>query len=187
MGMAPMGGMSDGMAAPMMGAGGMMGMAPGRTAKGQGKKRQADLPEHVRAFLDKRLDVDFNEVPLDDVLAYLKEVGGGDIAFVIESPQAWESGSEGHSVTLSLKQVSVRAVLQALVDLHRCAFVFRDYGILVLGPDVDGTEPFESFKAAGTPMVAPPSAVHFGGVGGGGMIGTPPSAPPTAAEKPSDE
>jgi hypothetical protein len=169
----PMG--AGAMGAGPMGAGGvggrmMRGMGPGRRAKEQGEGAASNLPENVRAFLDKRVDADFVRQPLDDVLAYLDAVNDSAVAFVIETPDEWnateeDSGVKVHAVTLSLKQVTVRSLLQALADLHHCAFVFRDYGILVLGPCVDDTEPFESFKAAGTPMVGPPSPLPVVGSG----------------------
>jgi hypothetical protein len=61
--------------------------------------------------------------------------------------------------------------------------MFRDYGILVLGPhqaqSVGGGAggAFDSYRAAGTPMIAPPTQVPIGafmggmGMGGAGMAG----------------
>jgi hypothetical protein len=174
-GMAPMGGgmggMTPGMRGPM--GGGMMGGAGGgRTGPGTSSAldggRPSDLPENVRKFLDKRLDVDFAKGALADVLTYLQAAGDSDVAFIIESPEEWKPNPEGGadewvSVTLVLKQVTVRSALQALADIYHCAFVFRDYGILVLGPEVEGTDAFESFRSAGTHMIAPPSPLSGGG------------------------
>jgi hypothetical protein len=145
-----------------------------------------------------------HKAPLTDVLDYLTAAGESSIAFIIQAPEEWKinpenSDSHPHAVTLSLKQVTVRSVLQALADLHHCAFVFRDYGILVLGPDVEGTDPFESFRGAGVPMIAPPHgapAFNSPGLGGGGMggmgmggigVAAPAGGPAAPIEKPNEE
>jgi hypothetical protein len=210
--MRPMGGGMGGMMrGPAMGGGptgGQMtgGMGGGAKAQAAEEWQPSDLPKNVTAFLKKRLDVDMHKMPLADVLEYLQAAAAGEVAFIIEAPEEWKMNPEGadgnpHAVTLSLKQVTVRSALQALADLHHCAFVFRDYGILVLGPNVEGTDSFESFRGAGTHMIAPPSGAPAfngprmggGGMGGGGMSmggigGAAPAAGPVAPpEKSTDE
>lgn len=135
-----------------------------------------NLPENVRSFLNKRIDVDFQEQPIKDVLEYIRETGGGEVDFV--NSEIWgpdEGRIDSCLVTLRIKRVTIAATLQALADLHGCAFVFRDYGILVIGPR--DTDPMvESYRATGAPMIAPPEQVQMGGglqmmPGMGGMIG----------------
>jgi hypothetical protein len=129
------------------------------------------------------VQLDFTEQSLPEVLEYMREVGKADVDFVILNPEEWElpqatddtEGLMDRSVTLRLKQVTIAAALQALADLYNCAFVFRDYGILVLGPEqVIGM--LDSYRAAGTPMIAPPLPVAPGvmsamGMDMGGMPG----------------
>jgi len=162
--MGAMGGMPPGGMGGM--GGGMMGPPAGQKhgeLSAPGGKRPVELPENVRTFLDKRLDIDFSDAPFAEVLEYLRQAGNSDVAFIIETPDDWQEAK----VKLSLKQVTVQSGLQALADLHHCAFVFRDYGILVLGPNAEESDTFDSFRAARTPMIAPPSPV-MGGQGGGG-------------------
>jgi hypothetical protein len=95
-----------------------------------------------------------------------------------------------------LETVTVAAALQALADRYELAFIFRDYGILVASDSGDGISTIERYRAAGTPMIAPPPSVllggGMGGLGMGGMMGgvplpaTPPAASP-APEKATAE
>ena len=134
-----------------------------------------EFPEYARAFLEKRIDLDFTEQSLREVLDYINQAGDGSVEFVIQTPEEWEPqpGDEVPVplVTLSLKHVTIAAALQALADRYDCAFVFRDYGVLVLGPGVStGETAVNSFRTAGTPMIAPPMN-NMGGMGGMGMGG----------------
>ncbi|MGH7140838.1 MAG: hypothetical protein ACREHD_34335, partial [Pirellulales bacterium] len=147
MGMGP-GGMGPGGMGPMMGQ--MMSMMGGGSRK-QAPKESAEeaaddlrqfsnLPEKFRRFLEKRVDMEFTEQPLTDVLAYLEAAANTEVDFVTDVTDE----RMARPVTLNLKQVTIAAALQALADLYGCAFVFRDYGILVFGPDHEQVDLIES-------------------------------------------
>lgn len=159
------------MSAMMMG----MGAAPQTATESRSLK---ELPENVRSFLSKRIDLDFAEQPLKDVLDYIKQAGGDEVDFVLQNPEEWAIDPSGADtphdwvVSIAIKRVTVAAALQALADLKGCAFVFRDYGILVTAPGADGYL-LESYRASGSPMIAPPS-LQIGGIGGmGAGVGMP--------------
>ena len=185
MGMGPgMMGMGPGMGMAMqghgMGMGARMGSAPASAKAGPA------VSEKVQKFLQSRVDLDFVKQPIGEVLGYLAEVGGGGVEFVILHRDEWAEGKEESYpslVTLSLKQITMEAALQALADMYDCTFVFRDYGILVISP-VMVEETVASFRAAGTPMIAPPPHVHLDGTGASGL-GTPPPvySPPPASQQ----
>lgn len=152
----------------------MMSMMGGPSpSPAAGSKPFEDLPENVRNFLNKSIDLDFKEQPLQDVLAYIKENAGGDIDFMIQHPEELEGSDERPPalVTLSVKGVTVAAALQALADLNGWAFIFRDYGILV--PSLSDDDLLEAYRASGARMIAPIPLSMFAqpGMGGRAMPG----------------
>jgi hypothetical protein len=123
-------------------------------------KKPNDLPEAIRSFLDKQIELAFVKQPLQDVLEYIKEAGGGDIDLVLQNPDGWAAAKANQSderllVTASIKHVSVAAALQALADLNGGAFIVRDYGILVISPR-EAAELVESYRDSGARIIAPP-------------------------------
>ncbi|HVX12960.1 MAG TPA: hypothetical protein VHC22_17385 [Pirellulales bacterium] len=151
---------------------------PQPSASGRGNKAvagaKAALPDAMRRFLDVRLDMDFTEASITDVLAYVTATARADAAeFVLQAPDEWDPAKEPSAplVTLQLRQVTVGGALQALADRYDSAFVFRDYGVFVLGPGLEDDTLINSFRAAGTPMIAPPAPASGSGMGGAGMMG----------------
>jgi hypothetical protein len=112
-------------------------------------KPDGSLPEKMRTILETRVEFDFEAHPLSDVLEYLTACvegkPGGPVQFISQYPLNEDF------VTLRLKDITVAAGLQALADLHKYGFIFRDYGILVVETD----DEMNSYRAAGTPMIAP--------------------------------
>ena len=86
----------------------------------------AAVNPEIRNALLKKVDVRFEETPLEKVVAHLeKEVG---IPFVLQQ----FDGIENCDVTLNLKSVTLAAACQALEDsMPNLCFVVRPYGILV--------------------------------------------------------
>ncbi|HQU43697.1 MAG TPA: hypothetical protein PK867_12855, partial [Pirellulales bacterium] len=150
--MGPMGSgpMPGGMGGGPMGGMGMGGMAMGGNGMG-GMPSGPGISEKIQKFLQSRVDLDFENQPLDDVLTYLEQTVGGDVRFVGKerlAPSADPSSPGPIPVTVHLEQVTVEVGLQALADLTSYCFIFRDYGILVThagaaGPYID----------AGIPMI----------------------------------
>jgi hypothetical protein len=199
MGGGMMGGGSAGrgmtMSAGMMGGGTMRGsrmggMGPGAAATEDKEAFTSEgnqlsrLSEKMRKFLDQRRDMDFADQPLSDVLDYLIQMGDNSANFVMDHDRSIAEQEEQPALTirLSLKQVTVASALQALADRYELAFIFRDYGILVVTDTGVAGSTIERYRAAGTPMIAPPpfvQAVGVGGLGMGGMMGMPFSPPAT--------
>ena len=100
----------------------------------------------LRAALQSKIDLDFSEQPLSDVLDYLQEISGR-----IQFLKKWKGEDFDVPVTASLKGVTLQAALQALSDLTQTSFVFRDYGILVIH------HPNEAmiYRDSNAPMIAP--------------------------------
>lgn len=156
-----------------MGGGGRVGSAASAALD---SSEFEDLPDHLRSFLNKRIDFDFTEVPLREVLDYIQQAGGAEIDFVLQNPTEWnapdaDKPDNRFSVTAAIKHVTVAAALEALADLNGCAFIFRDYGILVISPANEGRS-LESYRSSGARMIAPPKQANRGG---GGMMGGSPS------------
>jgi hypothetical protein len=150
------------------------------------------LPDKMRTTLETRVEFAFERQPLSDVLEYLteclKDPPGGPVQFISQYDL-----SETF-VTLYLKDITVAAGLQALADLHKYGFIFRDYGILVVETD----DEIDSYRAAGTPMIAPtagdeksagsrdtgaPGSMMGGMPGMSSMSGHPPAASKKARAK----
>lgn len=143
-GMMGMQGMQSSMMRMMGGdmPGGMMGgLFAGGAAASADRKSESALSEKLRKFLQTRIEMDFTEQPVSDVLDYLHATAGGDVNFV------WKK-QPVEGITMSLKQVTVEAGLQAIADLTDYCFIFRDYGILVLS-HTDGN----SYRQTGIPMI----------------------------------
>ena len=106
------------------------------------------MSDELRAALQTPIHADFENTPLSDVLDFMAESVGqknAGIRFVkkekiLDVP-----------VSLNLREVSVRAALQAIADLTETTFVFRDYGILVLAGDAT------KYRLIHAPMIAPAS------------------------------
>ena len=143
--------MSGGMSGMMSGGmgntgGGMMsgtGTGRGSPRTSAAAKPEPALPEKLQKFLQARVDIEFAEQPLSDVLDYLAQAVGGDVNFV---------GKEKLDVpvTLKLKQVTLESGLQAIADLTNHCFILRDYGILVLNSA--DTNTYQNMRI---PMIGP--------------------------------
>jgi hypothetical protein len=105
------------------------GEAPG-LKRGPPRSARPEIPTRFHEALQKTVELDFTEQPLSDVLMYLQNALGNEVAFVfkeqIDTP-----------VTLSLRgdKLSLKAGLEALADKTDCCFIFRDYGVLVVNRD----------------------------------------------------
>lgn len=111
-----------------------------------------NISEGVRGFLETRTDMDFYDQPFVDVLAYLESVAKSEVTFV--SLPGNLPAEKQPSVTVRLKQVTIASALEALSDLYGYAFVFRDYGILVIEPT--NRVQIDAFRHSGASMIAPP-------------------------------
>ena len=94
-------------------------------------KPESPMTDKLRKALDATIRVDFDNMPLKDVLEYLRDKVQGDFNFHVRGKAR---GGEG--VTVKLKApVPIGAVLQFLEDEHDIIFVLRDYGIVVVAAD----------------------------------------------------
>jgi hypothetical protein len=94
--------------------------------------KTADLPrgtvaEKLRKALDTPVSLKFGpgEVPLDDILAFLKQKAGTPIV------ETLPRNLIGTKFSLSLENVPLGAAFQAVEDVAGVQFAVRDYGILV--------------------------------------------------------
>src|SRR4029453_3492838 len=84
--------------------------------------------------LNKRIDVDFVDLPLKDAIAYLQEHTG--IQFVIRQKKLEESSvSPDTPVNKTLRKVRVSTLLELLLDDLELTFVDRDDLLLVTTPE----------------------------------------------------
>jgi multidrug resistance efflux pump len=94
-------------------------------------KPESPTTDKLRKALDATIRVDFDNMPLKDVLEYLRDKGQGDFNFHVRGKTRGET-----PVTVKLKTpVPIGAVLQFLEDEHDIIFVLRDYGIVVVAAD----------------------------------------------------
>ncbi len=96
------------------------------------------IPEDVRRGLAARTSVDFIETPLSDAMAFLQDQHR--IKIVVDDGPRGELSRR--TISLSLQNTSLAAVLQAISDVVDDAHVYvRDYGLLVSrNPEQEGLE-----------------------------------------------
>jgi hypothetical protein len=144
-GMAP-GGMMGGSMGPAGGSmqSAMMGMMGGGSSSSAttSAKSESSPPDKLQKSLQSRVDLDFTEQPLGDVLDYLSQAA--EVTFVRKQKDL------SSPVTASLRQVPLEVALQAIADLTDYCFVFRDYGILVINRNQA-----HSYLDAGIPLIGP--------------------------------
>lgn len=168
-----MGGMPSGMMGPMVEPGvQMMGggvppltgqqkraksaTAPGAAAATGPSSLPAAFPDKVsasmRRFLETRVEIGFDDQPIGDILDYFAAAADSNVVFIPLS--ALRPDEKEPAVTIRMKPVTIASALQALADIYRYTFVFRDYGILAIGPN--DKQQIEAFRNSGAPMIAPP-------------------------------
>jgi hypothetical protein len=81
---------------------------------------------NMRGYLDEGTTVNFKDVPLTKVLEDLNQ-SNGNVHFVLRLD------GENPKVTMTLVDVPLGAVFQAITDVVGVRFIVRDYGILVVG------------------------------------------------------
>jgi hypothetical protein len=92
---------------------------------------ESPMTDMLRKALDVPVRAEFDNMPLKDVLEYLRDKGHGDFNFHVRG-----KAREDRPVTVKLKTpVPIGAVLQFLEDEHDIIFVLRDYGIVVVAAD----------------------------------------------------
>jgi len=104
--------------------------------------------QKVAAALDTVIPgVDFTEVPLKDVVAYLQ-----DVAKITITVDAAGGVPVDNPVTLKLKDVKLSAALQALEDLGLdTVFVVREYGLLATGKSKAEEQGYVRIRDLGKP------------------------------------
>lgn len=97
---------------------------PGRSSS----EKRPEIPEKYRKVLQKPVQVKFQALPLDQVIDQLNRITGEELPILQQA-----AGSRTAPITVELaKEVPLQTALELLADLTGCAFVFRDYGLLVL-------------------------------------------------------
>ena len=97
---------------------------------------KAQLPkgpvvEKVRQVLLASITMEFVDTPLNDAIAYLKELHGIEIQLDEKALGDVGLGNDT-KITIELKGIPLAAALQAIEDKYRpLVFVVRDYGILI--------------------------------------------------------
>jgi hypothetical protein len=86
----------------------------------------AEAATNMRGYLDEGTTVNFKDVPLTKVLEDLNQ-SNGNVHFVLRLD------GENPKVTVTLVDLPLGAVLQAITDVTGVRFIVRDYGILVVG------------------------------------------------------
>ena len=82
--------------------------------------------EQIRRTLDtKKVDVDFDETPLNDVIDYLK--GRAGVAIVLDPKVGDDMGEE--QITVSMKNISLGNALRIILDFVDLTWTFR-HGVL---------------------------------------------------------
>lgn len=168
-----MGGMPSGMMGPMvepgvqmMGGGvppltGQQKRAKSATASGAAAATgpfslpaalQGNTSASVRRFLETRVDIEFDNQPIGDILDYFEAAADSNVVFIPLS--ALRPDEKEPAVTIRMKSVTFASALQALSDIYHYTFVFRDYGILVI--ESRNRTQIEAFRNSGAPMIAPP-------------------------------
>jgi len=96
-----------------------------------GMALRPEIPEPFRELLEKRVDVDFEEATLPDVLAQLASLVDNRISFIT-------ANNPGYAMLMInfklARGTTLGSVLLALADRYQLCFVFRDYGLLVTDP-----------------------------------------------------
>jgi hypothetical protein len=90
---------------------------------------ESPLSEKLRPALDARMSVDFNGVPLSEVLENLRQKVG------VNLHMRGKLRRDGPVKVKLEAAVPVGAVLQYLEDEHDVVFILRDYGIVVVPAD----------------------------------------------------
>jgi len=92
-------------------------------------EKRPEIPEKYRQILQKPVTVKFSSVPLNQIVDELNRLTGNELPIL---PQATHPFS---TVPVSMElpeEVPLQTALELVADLTGCAFVFRDYGLLVL-------------------------------------------------------
>lgn len=106
--------------------------APPAATASQGVKPEPELPKDLvfRRALDKRIDVDFEERPLDKCIADIAEQIG--FQAYIDRPALTDEGvAVDTPITMHLEDISARAALQLLLESMVLDYWFRE-GVLVI-------------------------------------------------------
>jgi hypothetical protein len=154
------------------------------TTPAQREQLKGPIVEKVLAALDKTIEVDFSDTPLEYVFAYLKERTG--ITFMLDPDCPLDSSTP---VSLSLKEIPLGALLQALEDktvLQQTQIVVRSYGLFLTTKDNSlqrgYTPALELWNGVERPKTSPTPGSLEGGRRGKATTGsstgsTPPTMP----------
>lgn len=112
--------------------------------------KRPEIPEKYRKVLQKPVKVKFAAVPLMEVVDFLNQSVGGELPIV--RPAADEFNTDVVVDVELPEEVPLQAALELIADLTGCAFVFRDYGVLVKPDGLDGHEYPRSATIPETPM-----------------------------------
>jgi len=87
----------------------------------------------TRAKLQKRISVDFNEVPLTDVVEFLRSVL--DVNIILDSDSIYRREPEDILITLKLHNVKSRTLLRFLTKKADMKYSIID-GVIFISPDI---------------------------------------------------
>jgi len=87
----------------------------------------------TRAKLQKRISVDFNEVPLGDVVEFLRSVL--DVNIILDSESIYRQEPENILITLKLHEVRARTLLKFLTRYADMKYSIID-GVIFISPDI---------------------------------------------------
>ncbi|HVW37598.1 MAG TPA: hypothetical protein VHB99_09840 [Pirellulales bacterium] len=91
--------------------------------------KRPEIPEKYRKILQKPVTVKFTSVPLNQIVDELNRLTGSELPILRQATQQF--GTVPVSMELP-EEVPLQTALELVADLTGCAFVFRDYGLLVL-------------------------------------------------------
>jgi hypothetical protein len=99
------------------------------------KPPRGPIVEKMRQVLNKQMEVDFTDLPLQDTMTYIEDLHGISMMVVID-PQYKGSLQPDQPINVSLKEAPLGAVLQAIEDATgNVRFVLRDYAIVAVPND----------------------------------------------------
>jgi hypothetical protein len=98
-----------------------------------GAAAQEDSSDPARRVRDRlasmRIDLDFTNARLDEVIAYFQEFSG--LNFHLDADSRVKEGEEGNKVTIKLKGVTLRTALKLVLGPRDLGAVYRE-GVIVI-------------------------------------------------------
>ncbi|HUY93049.1 MAG TPA: hypothetical protein VMV10_30245 [Pirellulales bacterium] len=90
--------------------------------------KRPGIPEKYRKVLQKPVKVKFKDMNVDQIVEQLNRLTGDELPILLPRQQF---GAAPLTIELP-KEVSLQTALEAVADMSECAFLFRDYGLLVV-------------------------------------------------------